>query len=113
MSSAPKPPAELELGPHRYRIDASDETGQLLHGEDARGDSRPDQLLIRLNLQIPHTSAAETLLHETLHAAWDQTSLGLVHDDDAEEVVVKALAPLLLDLLRRNPKLVAYLTASG
>lgn len=54
----------------------------------------------------------DTLLHETLHALVAQTGLaeagGPLHGD-AEEQVIRALAPLLLHLLAENPRLVQFL----
>jgi len=102
-------PRRLKLGPHRFTIDSEPATGRLLRDEDARGDSRPDQLLIRIDTDRPHSAVAETLLHEALHCAWHLTSLRSYHDSDAEEAVVAALSPLLLEMLQRNPKLVTYL----
>lgn len=51
------------------------------------------------------------MLHEVLHACLYQTCLREmeVWGKNHEEAIVVALAPILLDTLRRNPKLVAYL----
>lgn len=105
-----KIPQVLHLGPHVYELRSDTDTARLLRDEDARGDSRPDQLLIRIDTDRPHTGVAETLLHEALHCVWHQTSLRVDLCDD-EEKAVTALAPLLLELMRRNPDLVAFLTA--
>lgn len=69
------PPATVVIGPHHYVIDYADSTGRLLRSEEARGDSRPDYLHVRLDMDRPHTAIAETLVHELLHCAWHQTSL--------------------------------------
>lgn len=107
-----KVPKRLKLGAHVYEIRSDTDTARLLRDEEARGDSRPDHLIIRLDADRPHTSVAETLLHEALHCVWNQTSLTVdLHDE--EEKAVTALAPLLLQLMRRNPDLVAYLTAEA
>jgi hypothetical protein len=56
----------------------------------------------------------ETLLHEILHAIIGHTNLsseGGPLSGDAEEAVIRAISPMLLDTLRRNPKLASYLTA--
>ena len=47
-----------------------------------------------------------TLTHELLHCLWYQCGLPPKHEEDT----VTRLAPALLDLLQRNPRLVAYLT---
>lgn len=106
----PKVPTELHLGPHAYEVRSDSDTARLLRDENAKGDSRPDWHLIRLDLDHPHTANAETLLHEALHCVWHQTPLTVEHDG-AEEQVVTAMAPLILELLRSNPDLVAFLTA--
>ena len=54
----------------------------------------------------------DTLLHETLHALIAQTGLsespGPLHGE-SEEQVVRALTPLLLHVMRENPRLVQFL----
>lgn len=104
-------PSPIHIGPHAYEVRCDPDTASLLRDEHSRGDSRPDQLLIRLDTERPHTAVAETLLHEALHCVWHQTPLrtdGTL--DDYEEAIVTALAPVLLGLLRHNPDLVGYLT---
>ncbi len=104
------PPSAVVLGPHSYTIDSSEETARLLRDEENNGDSRPDRLLVRLDTDRPPTKVAETLLHELMHCCWNESPLR-VHDvKEWEELVVSGLTPWLLDLLRRNPDLVAYLT---
>ena len=49
---------------------------------------------------------AVTVLHELLHAHFH---LGGIGDRDNGEQTITKLSPLLLDTLRRNPGLVAYL----
>lgn len=105
-------PATVRVGPHVVTVDITPETGRLLRDEDARADSRPDHLLIRLDVDRPHTAVAETPLHELLHHIWAQTSLRVDHADD-EESIVSAVSARLLDVLRSNPDLVAYLTGEG
>jgi hypothetical protein len=51
-----------------------------------------------------HHQERDTLLHEILHVASN------VVGQDLKERQILALAPVLLDVLRRNPELVAYLT---
>jgi hypothetical protein len=106
-------PPHVDVGGHRFRIDASDETADLLHDEDANGDSRPDRSLIRLDPRRPQSQVAETLLHELTHCLWSLTGLPAHEVNEHQEMIVTALAPWLLEALRRNPDLVAYVTASG
>lgn len=106
-----KVPGSLLLGAHVYEVRADKDTARLLRDEDSRGDSRPDQLIIRIDADRPHTAVAETLWHEAMHCAWNHTGLNLGLEEDDEEKIVTAISPLLFELLRRNPDLVAYLTA--
>ena len=55
---------------------------------------------------------AETILHELLHAITAMTGLANELEDD-DEKIVRRLSPALLDMLRRNPALVEYLTTLG
>jgi hypothetical protein len=106
-------PAHVDIGPHRYVIDSSPETGVLLHDEENCGDSRPDRCLVRVDASRPPTKVAKTLLHELIHCVWSHTPLRVAEFSGREEEIVSALAPWLLDMLRRNPDLVAYLLAAS
>lgn len=107
-----RPPKRLSLGAHTFEVRSDPDTARLLRDEDSRGDSRPDQLVIRIDTDRPHSAVAETLLHEALHCVWHLTSLRVDNDNDQEERTISALSPLLYALLRDNPKLVTYLTAA-
>lgn len=106
-----KPPKRIRIGVHSYRVHHNRETVQRLKGEGRRGDSHPDQCAIAVDTDNPHSQAAETLFHEAMHCAWAQTAL-LSSDalEDHEEAVIASLSPVLVGMLRSNPKLVAYLT---
>lgn len=110
----PALPAALTIGPHRYEVRSDHDTGVLLRAEGSNGDSRPCDLLIRVDTGRPTSAVAETLLHEALHCAWHQTSFTASQNlSDHEEAIVTALAPLLLGILRSNPDLVKFLTSDG
>jgi hypothetical protein len=51
----------------------------------------------------------DTVLHEVLHALLGVGGAAGLSSDE-EETVVRLLAPTMLDVLRRNPVLVRYLT---
>lgn len=107
------PPTTIRIGPHDYEVRADADTGKLLRDEHNNGDSRPDQHLIRLDVERPHTGVAETLLHEAMHCAWNQTSMRASDNlNSHEEAIIGSLVPLLLGMLRHNPRLVAYLTVT-
>ena len=105
----PTIPETIRIGPHTYEIRHDPETAKRVRAAGHAGNSEASQLLIQLDVDLPHTQLADTLLHEALHCMWNQTSLpaGLSAE---EEAVVLALSPLLLGVLRDNPELVAYLT---
>lgn len=69
-----------------------------------RTDVRNLRLLI--NADQHEMQLRDTLLHETLHACLHVQELGA-----EDEEFVRRLAPVLLDVLRSNPVLVAWLTA--
>lgn len=109
------PPRGVLLGPHHYTIRTDAETRELLRAEGKLGDTHPDRHLIRIDLDgRPHTAVADTLLHEVLHAIWNQTPLDATEKlEYHEEVIIQALTPWLLGALRDNPDLVTYLLHSG
>jgi hypothetical protein len=63
---------------------------------------------IELNTTAPNAiHAADTMLHEVLHGVYGNAGLGPMSQ---EEQVVSAIATGLTQVLRDNPKLVAWLT---
>lgn len=65
--------------------------------------------VIKVDSQQCDSMVRDTVLHETLHAAFNAAGLEKV-DDDLEEQIVRPVATVLLDVLRRNPELVKFLT---
>jgi hypothetical protein len=56
----------------------------------------------------PNTTVAvlkETILHEVLHAVCEHSGL----DPDDHETIIRAISPLLLHVLRENPKFLKWL----
>lgn len=110
----PRPPRRLAIGPFTVRVDQSraaqdrierDSDGPLYgmwDGKNAR---------ILLTAKAADTIVRETLLHELLHTILELSGASHVHikDKDEEEGIVRSLTPMLLDTLRRNPRLVTYL----
>jgi hypothetical protein len=47
----------------------------------------------------------ETVLHEVLHAVCEHTGL----DPDEHETIIRSISPLILHVLRENPKFVKWL----
>jgi len=103
----------VSVGPIRYDV-VYDEAAIDKQGREDRDvlsgftDLLKQRILIRPGMGADRT--AEIVLHEVLHAAAD---LGHLFGEDgaAEEDAVRRLAPILLDIMRRNPVLVDYLQA--
>ena len=78
-----------------------------------RGRTYIRRLEIHFDPSRPHTSVAETLVHEMLHTVWWNAGLNEspVVPDEAEEHIVTAMSSGVLEALRRNPALVAFVTS--
>jgi len=101
-------PRHIVVGPHRYQLVRDASVREPLGGDS--GDCSIELLRIRVSPDLALSQERDTVLHETLHAVADMT--GVTHElgSDTEEKFVRRLTPAVLDLLRRNPALVAYLT---
>lgn len=102
------------LGQH-YAIEVVDHPTAALDPDSAEShsalgtcDRTGNRIILRGTLG--DDKARETLLHETLHAIVGTTRMELWQGDDEEKVVAQ-LAPVLLDVLRSNPRLVDALLA--
>lgn len=105
-----RPPPRVNIGPRRYTITSSDVTTD---GHDALGLCQPSYELITLSPSQGPATMRETLLHEVMHACFHAAvPFGGLVGDKTEEKVCSAVAPHLLDALRRNPRLVAYLLSA-
>lgn len=118
-AKGPVVPQQVRVGMHTYRVRLLDETTfkaespEINHEEvTALGFCHRGALTIKLRRDldgkpVPASRLLDTVFHEVFHAAYAQTGLPDIH----EEEVVAALAPWLLMLLRDNPELVACLTS--
>ncbi len=113
MKPAPLP-TSIDIGPFRYTITIDELTRQRAQ-ETSRelllGQTDHDKLEMILDAKQPDSLMRETLLHETLHLVTEINGLRFEWGDTKEEGVVRRLSPILLEVLRRNPELVAYLMA--
>lgn len=111
---SPPLPRTVHVGPMTYTV-TTDKTDLLKATVDQRsplfGWSCERTQVIGLDPNQADGSKRDTLLHECLHQINVLTGLVVDWDREEEEKIVRRLTPALLDLLRRNPKLVAYLTA--
>lgn len=101
-------PRHVRLGAHRISL-GFDPT---LADRGANGETYRETLEVRIFDRLAPTVEREVALHELLHVAWHQTGLRSPEHGAAEleEEIVGTLAPLVLELLRRNRALVDYLT---
>lgn len=110
---ARRPPAALRVGFKRFAV-VTDDQRAYEHGAHAVCFPEAQEIVLRSN-RGPDTLAND-VLHETLHACFDVALLDsdtLKAAADAEEEAVSRLAPVLLQLLRDNPRLVSYLADRG
>lgn len=105
-----KPPKTIKVGPHPYRVITGNRAHRIL-GSDKLGETDVAAQELRVGPGQASTQERDSLLHEVLHACWDQTSLraGAGGDRSDEEAAVSALAPLLLGVMRDNPDFVRWL----
>ena len=110
-------PTRVKVGEHDYRL-----VTDLSRAADCDvnyGATFPARCEIVLNPEQAPTQMRDTVLHELFHAVCDNVGLSdhvdapkdSVLTRELEERVVRALATGILSLLRRNPRLVAYLVA--
>lgn len=110
-------PSAISVGPFVYDV-VLDKAKVDAHCRAMRRDMIGVCDHVNLTLSIDPSQAsdqmADTVLHETLHAIVRMVGLNSGDEEwgyDREENVVSRLAPALLDLLRRNPDLVTFLTS--
>ena len=102
------PPSPVKVGAFRYTV--SEEP--IPHEEQpAWGLTEPRSERITLEPGQSPNFKRDTFLHELLHACLFASGMPLGHEE--EERIVSALTPILLDTLRRNPAVVAYLMSDA
>jgi hypothetical protein len=110
-----KPPKRVKVGPHDVRVVATRRAMDRLcreEGEDLLGHFSSQRLEILVDPAQAKSQERDTLLHELLHAIFDTSGLAHSWQNADEEDAIRRISPLLLDVLRSNPKLVEYLVAS-
>lgn len=113
-AEAAAPPAIVQVGPMRYEV-LVDELAILKAGleeeADLHGSCDERTQRIVLNPASAPDILAEAFLHEVLHAVCFLTGVDHALGPDKVEAVIRSMSPALLDVLRRNPDLVTYVTA--
>lgn len=114
MGGQPKkriaPPSVIRVSPFDVRV-IEDPNLSSIGG--VLGAFGPDDGHILLDANQHDEVARDTLLHECLHAVWNQTHLKKRYSEKAEEEIIWCLAPRILALLRDNPVLLRFLTDGG
>lgn len=99
-------PSKVRVGAHVYRLKYDIELRR--HELTGLCSTDPQWISIAPGVMAA-TTERETVLHELLHAVWNQTALAKKMTPDEQEEAIWQLAPLVLALLRDNPRLVTYL----
>ncbi len=110
-------PDHVWIGPHYFDIEydaaklglsAMDD-----HQDPAWGRLSWAKGLILLDDRRPESGVRGALIHEIMHGVWELVGLPSGNlDGYTEEVVVNALSEILSMVLRLNPDLLAYMTAT-
>lgn len=101
-------PKNIAIGPHAWTV-TEDTTGGLTGDQGCNGLTIRERQAIVISDDLEPSYQREVLLHEVIHACLSST---MEFGTDEEERLVRALAPQLLDALRRNPDFLGYLTGS-
>lgn len=106
-------PKSVELVGQRFTVELVDEHHEWLNGphtdQPGVGAQKTAAQRIAIADDLGPDQTRDTLLHECLHGLC--RVVNLIPDGRQEERVVSGLTPVLLDALRRNPGLVAFLVA--
>lgn len=108
-----RPPKKIRVGPYVYKVTCDRTTMNARcrnEGTDLMGSSEHRTLTIDIDPDQAAGQQRDTVLHEVLHTISEMTGLALVWGKDDEDFV-RRISPALLDVLRRNPKLVEFLVA--
>jgi hypothetical protein len=112
-------PSALIICGQRFHVEEIDDPTEALgrHGSDdpiGQTDTNRGRIRIRGGSEHGPDQQRDTMLHEIIHVVLllsDMHDIPCTFKNDRErERAVSVLATYLLDTLRRNPKLVAYLT---
>ena len=115
-----KRPTTVKVGPYLYKIHYSDAKVDAFVVEDgdasaenaaAYSDTNNHVIALRTK-KYSEDAIRTTLLHELLHCAFDAAGgwYKLPEDKGAEEAIIQAMSPSLLNILRENPEVTVYLT---
>jgi hypothetical protein len=113
------PPTYVDVGPYRYRIGWTEKRWRkVIRQTENVSSAYTCNATLRIDIEpgLAYGAAREVLMHELMHAAakcsvgWDTIDVA-AEGIDGEELAIRMLSPHMLDILRRNPHVVAWLTA--
>lgn len=115
--TTPKRPTSLRVGYIDFTVEYLEEADWEAQGfpdsDGGQTNGSQARIVIRQPEKQHEIHTKEILLHEILHAVFYSSGLtiegGLRQVEDIEEHVVGRLSPVLLQTLRDNPELAAYL----
>ena len=102
----PTMPGDIKVCGHVFQVRPMSE--ELARDLEAIGDYDRTRLVIRVADYLAPTKAAETLLHEVLHACTDAAGL-MDEPGRTDEDVVNPLSRVLFSVIQDNPGLMPYL----
>jgi len=109
-------PDDVIIGPYTYNVVIrkrpfvanEKEHPKETAGTDLLGYTDTASHRIDIAEGVPPAAMADTLLHEILHGVCDV--VGMCESEDVnEEKVIRMITPTLIDVFRRNPKVVEYI----
>ena len=90
----------IKIGYQDYRIEIHDDLG-----DEICGDTDLENSVIRI-AESAIDRQRNTVIHEVLHAIWDQMGLNAQLDDNTQEQVVTSLSNGISTLLADNPQVI-------
>lgn len=111
--SQKKMPKEVTVGPYRYQIkndkSSMDSAKVRFESLEAIGFTSTHEQCIYVDPELADDMRSEVLLHEILHTICEATGINTSFDEEKEEQFIATVSPLLLDTLRRNYEVAAFL----
>ena len=109
-----KPPDTIKLGSRKITVRMIPAVFDDIAEQPGLSQSH-ERVIMLCSATVPDTQR-ETMLHELLHQALHLAGLTVAHDDveadiatELEERTVIRLTPILLGVLRENPRLLSFL----
>lgn len=108
-----KPPKKIRVGPFTYEVvvdQAAIDREGVEEGDSRVGSCDLDGQRIIVSPKLAKDQMKDTIWHEVLHGVSDQVGVSVELGSENEERFIRRMATATLDLMQRNPKLLAYLT---